>query len=390
MRVACILINDLPVQLAVQDHPTLLHSPLVIGGSPQEAKPVLGASGEAVAFGIEPGFSLHQAYALCPEAVFLPAHGARYREVMEEVAGILDGFSPVVETDDTGAFIDIAGASDEKALAGSIVGQIQQRTGLMSSIGISSGKLFARVAALTAAEDVLEVPPGGEKAFIAPKPVDLLQVSARTLQRIRRLGLRTIGQLAAFPPDSLVAQFGTEGARCHELASGIDRSPLTPRNRPATLASAMDLEPPATINLQVLHGCQVVLQEPLERVRRQGRACREALVRLGFMSGESREGRFYFKRPAVSVSQIQHRLLAWLDGGVPSPVIRLELDLILTGESGTGIGLWPGATAPRQGTREVVRSLKERFGYQPLKKVREIDPQARLPERRFGLADVQE
>lgn len=391
MRVAFVLVKSLPVQLAVLDNPGLLHQPLVIGGSSRETRPVYDASKGAASSGVRPGLSLHQAYALCPEAIFLPADEGRYRQAMAEVTDVLDDFSPVVEVDGVGsAYIDITGVPKEEALAEEIAAQIYRRTRLKCCIGISDGRFFARVAALTTNENVLTVPPGGDKAFIASMPIDLLPGPAETLQRIRYLGLRTIGQLAGFPSESLVAQFGSEGARYHDLANGIDRTRLTPQGKPATVAVAIDLEPPATICLQVLYACQTVLQDPLEETRRQGKSCREMLVRVGFTSGDSIEGRLRFKQPTVSISHIQHRLHSWLDEVTfPSPVVRLELELTLTGEAGTNLRLWSGAMTPRQGTMEVARNLKERFGYQPLKQVRELDPDARLPERRFGLTDVQ-
>jgi len=391
MRVACVLIRNLAVQLSILDNPDLQQRPVVIGGSPREARVVYDASEEAETFGVGPGLSLRQAYALCPEAVFVPADEKRYRQVMDEVAGILDDFSPVVEVNSLGAaFIDISGVPDEEALARQIITQVHSCTGLRCRTGISGGRFFSGVAALTTDEGLLIVPPGEDKAFVAPKSIDLLPASIETRQRIRYLGLRTIGQMADFPPESLVAQFGTDGVRYHELASGIDQTPLTPRRKPATITVTADLEPPATVCLQVMHACLVALEGPLQETRLQGKACREMLVRIRLVSGKSLEGKLRFRQPTASIGHIQHRLHTWLEGGaLSSPVVRLELALTLTREKGTDLSLWSGAAAPRQSIVEVARNLRERLGYQPLKRLREVDPDARLPERRFGLTDVQ-
>jgi len=100
---------------------------VVIGDSPREARVVYDASPEAATFGVGPGLSLRQAYALCPGAIFLPADEERYRQVMDEVAGILDDFSPVVEVNSLGAaFMDISGVPDEETLAHQIITQVHK------------------------------------------------------------------------------------------------------------------------------------------------------------------------------------------------------------------------------------------------------------------------
>jgi len=393
MRIACLLIRNLAVQVASTDASALRGQPLVIGGLPFEAKPVYDASSEAMIFGINVGMPLHQAYALCPEAKFLASDERRYEKVFWQVADVMEGFSPLVDIEGLGcAYLDVSGIRNEQSLAHNIVASISGDIGLSACLGISSGKFFSRVAAFTSrTEAPVIIKQRKEKEFIAPFVIDFLPCSAKTRERLQLLGIRFIGQLSQFSEEALLAQFGSDGILIYELAHGIDWTPLVPRPKLEVILDIAELEPPADTCVEVLQSCQIMLDKLLSSVRAQGKLCRELQVKVIFDSGALQERRLPLKEATSSRAALLRRLGTWLEGiKFPAPAVEMELSLYLARDDGRELYLWPEHQKVRREFVKTASELKLRFGYQPIKKVQVVEPKAVLPERRFRLIDLLE
>jgi nucleotidyltransferase/DNA polymerase involved in DNA repair len=391
MRIGCVLIQSLAVQLALSVDPGMRGQPVVIGGLPFEAKPVHDASPEAAASGVKLGMPLHEAHTLCPEARFLPCDDKKCEEIFEKVVDILERFSPLVEVEKPGcAYLDVSGIQSELSLAQEVLAAISG-TGLRAHLGISSGRFFSWAAAFTSKPEVaVIVPPGEEKEFIAPFSIDFLPCSAETKERLQMLGIRFIGELSRFPREALAAQFGSEGILIYELTCGIDQTPLMPRKKPQVIAEGTELDPPATTDIEMLQSCQSLLDRLLPEVRAEGKACREVLVKVSFALGELWEKKLPLKEATSSKDIILNRIRVWLEGvKFPAPATEVRLSLWLTAETGKRLSLWPDNRL-RPGLAAVANELKLRFNYQPLKKAEEVKPSPILPERRFRLIDTLE
>ncbi len=387
------MVPSFAVQVALAASPALRGQPLVIGGQPFESKTVYDASPEATACGVKVGMPLREAYAFCPGAKFVPAEEWRYRQVFEGIADILERSSPAVDVERPGcACLDIGAVRDEAGLCREIVRQIYGETGLSACLGVSSGKFFARIAALTAPPEApVIVSPGQQREFVAPFSIDLLPCVRESIERLRLLGIRFIGELALFSREALVTQFGCDGALMHDLACGIDRSMLVPRQKPELLTESVSLDSPAVSTAEILHSCEAVLQRLLPKIRQRGRLCREVTVRLDFAPGTSQERSLPLKEPAASTGPVLSRLRTWLETArFPSGVTEIVLTLSLTGEQGKKLSLWPDGKMTDEGMSGAVEKLKLRFGYQPIKRLKEVSPRPVLPEKRFTLTDVTE
>jgi len=388
VRVACVLIHNFAIQVAVTHDPQLRRRPLVIGGSPFEAKPVYDASPEAAACGIKPGMPLRQAYALCPEARFLPSEEKGYRELFEQVLAILDRFSPVVEAERLGcAYLDITGVDGEHGLADEISGSIFSATRLNACLGISSNRFLSRTAAFVAkAEIPVIVSHGEEREFITPFSITCLPCSHETKRRLHLLGIDTIGQLSRFSREALQSQFGTDGTIAYKLARGIDDTPLIPRKK--LISDAAGFDPPLVASHQLAQASEVILDRLLTQTK--GKVCQRIRLQLGFPSGSFRGRKLPLKEPTSAKSVIMSRMMTWLGEVLPEPISHMELSLELAWEEGKMLHLFPQRGGRREEMSRVTNLLRERFGYQPLKRVVMTDPDALLPERRFKLADLQE
>lgn len=215
--------------------PELKGKPVVVGGKPDRRGVVASASYEARKFGLHAGMPLSTAHRLCPRAIFIEGNFARYQEASAKFMTILADFSPFLEP--TGldeAYLDVTGF---ESLHGSIVemaAKIKQRIkndlGLPSSVGIASGKVVAKIAAEQSKPDgLLEVPAGGERAFLAPLPAgELPGIGKKSELRLKGLGIHSIGQIAGMSPETLKAYFGIAGVIMHRHANGIDDRPVEP------------------------------------------------------------------------------------------------------------------------------------------------------------------
>ncbi|MCI0398547.1 MAG: hypothetical protein L0322_26955, partial [Chloroflexi bacterium] len=107
---------------------------------------------------------------------------------------------------------------------------VRKQTHLSPAIGLARQRLAAQIAATLARPNhARPVPAGNEVAFLADQPVHFLPLDKETARRLRLLGIRTLGQLAALPPTSVQAQFGAAVASLHKLVRGEEAAPLRPR-----------------------------------------------------------------------------------------------------------------------------------------------------------------
>ncbi|MEA2620111.1 MAG: polymerase [Chloroflexota bacterium] len=177
--------------------------------------------------------SLREAYRRCPGAVFLPVDGRRYQAASRDVMSILRRYTPLVEPISIDeAFLDVTGSAalfgDGPTIAGRIKGETRAEVGLTASVGVATTKLVAKIASdLRKPDGLVVVPVGEESAFLAPLPIGRLWgVGEKTAVALREYSVRTIGDLAALPPDLLVRRFGKHGASLVDRARGIDPDPV--------------------------------------------------------------------------------------------------------------------------------------------------------------------
>ncbi len=210
-------------------NPELWGKPVVVGGRPGGRGVVAAASYEARAFGLHSGMPLKTASRLCPQAIFIEGSFPKYRDASQKFMAILADFSPFLEPmgldeaylDVTG-FESIYGSIHRMAVA--IKQRIKDELRLCASVGITSGKVVAKVASeLSKPDGLIEVARGEEPSFLAPLPVAKLPGIGKKTERIlRSLGINTIGELSATPLSVLKSHFGASGEVLYRSASGTD------------------------------------------------------------------------------------------------------------------------------------------------------------------------
>ncbi len=185
------------------------------------------------------------------EAVFLPVNHARYDMVSQEMMNMIRTYAYAFEqvgVDE--AYLDVSKRVDgsyEKArhLATEIKKEIFAKEKITCSIGIGPNKLVAKIAAGRKKPNGLTVVrPEEVQQFVSDLPVrELMGVGRKTEKKLRELGIKTIGQLAACNIGRLVGVFGnTLGNYFHNASLGIDETPVEQRGRAKSISRIVTLK----------------------------------------------------------------------------------------------------------------------------------------------------
>lgn len=226
-----------------RDNSSLQGKPVIVGGLGTRGV-VSTASYEARVFGVHSAMSMVEARQRCPQGVFLSCNHAKYQEVSTQIMDILSEYSPLVEplsVDE--AFLDVSGMewlfSSPRQIAVEIKQKIRQQTGLTASAGVAANKLLAKLASdLKKPNGLVVVPPGTERELLAALPIRKLwgigKASAKLLQR---LGINTIGELAAADTKLLIRQLGPSAQELQRLACGSDNRPVVAGHEPKSMGN---------------------------------------------------------------------------------------------------------------------------------------------------------
>ncbi|WP_283133593.1 DNA polymerase IV [Rhizohabitans arisaemae] len=269
------------------DRPELVGKPVIVGVSGGRGV-VLSATYEARRFGVHSAMPMTRARRLCPHAVVIPPSRGRYGEVSRGVMEIFHEFTPEVEpiaSDE--AFLDVAGAGrrvGRPARIGELIrARVRERFGITCSVGVAGTKFVAKLASQQCKPDGLLVVPVAEVvAFLHPLPVAALWgVGEKTETVLRRLGIRTVGDLARVPEATLRRELGSAaGTALAALAWGRDDRKVVPHAPDKSIGAeetfAADVDDPEVIRRELLR----LSERVAARLRAGGRAGRTVSVKL--------------------------------------------------------------------------------------------------------------
>jgi DNA polymerase-4 len=210
--------------VAIRDRPELHDVPVVVGGGHRGV--VLSANYPARGYGVRSGMSGVEARRLCPGLVEVPPDFDVLRPVSKAIMETFRSFTPVVEVMSLDeAFLDVRGAArlfgPPERIAERIRARVRSAHGITCSVGIAATVSVAKLASRRAKPDgVLVIPPERFVEVVHPLDVgELYGVGAATRDRLHRLGLVTVGDVARIPVDDLRRMVGGHlGGMLHALA----------------------------------------------------------------------------------------------------------------------------------------------------------------------------
>ncbi|NBO05571.1 MAG: DNA polymerase IV [Actinobacteria bacterium] len=298
-RILHVDMNAFFVACELLRRPELVGRPVVVGGSAQRGV-VAAASYEARQFGVKSAMASAQAHRLCPHAVFLDGDHDFYGEISGRVFEVFHHFTPLVEglsLDE--AFLDVTGAQRIFGVASEIAHQVRDavrdRVGLACSVGVATSKFIAKLATefakprasrerIDPGPGVFEVVPGTELQFLHPLDVGMLWgVGPVTLEKLHRLALRTVGDVAACDRRVLTAALGAGLAEhLSDLSHAIDDRVVEPDRETKSIGSeetfANDVSSPIELRRHLLRMADTVAR----RCRDQRLAARTVTLKIRY------------------------------------------------------------------------------------------------------------
>jgi nucleotidyltransferase/DNA polymerase involved in DNA repair len=366
-----------------RDRPELRGKPVIVGADPRGGRGrgvVATASYEARKFGVRSALPISQAWKLCPQGVYVPPDMEKYARVSDQVMEILHEFTDLVEPlsiDE--AFLDVTGSrralGDGVTIARNLKDRIRQELSLTASVGLAASKLVAKVASdMRKPDGLVVVEPGTEEAFLAPLPVRRLWgVGPKTEESLARLGVQTIGDLAALAEDRLDHKLGTHGHDLLRLARGLDDRPVIAHGEGAKSVGHEHTFSVDTSSADVLRRTLLALCDQVAR-RLRRHDLRARTITLKYRDETFRTLTRARTMPESTNAGDALFAVAWeLFQGVHGPrrVRLLGVSASGFGESGDQAGLFAGATRPADRLRDQVT---ERFGEGTLVRASVLDP----------------
>jgi protein ImuB len=308
-----------------------------------------------------------------------PGAGPQAARWFERVITVVTGFCPNVEVAEPGvcAFGARGPAryfGGEAALADKIIAAVTE-LGVESRIGVADGMFAARLAARQAspASPCLVIPVAGTPGFLAAQPVTVLadqdtaaqDTAARDLAGLlKRLGLSTLGDLAALPAGDVASRFGDAGETAHRLARGLDSRPLAARRPADDLSVAREFDPPEPLAEPVVFAAKALAEQLHEDLAARGLTCVRVQVRATWADGTD-NSRLWRHDGLLTAAGVADRVRWQLDGWRPAPgdephaqggiaVLRLVPDQVVRA-TGHQLALWGEAVISDRVARAAMR-----------------------------------
>ena len=436
VMVICVLYPRFELLAALGDRRALLSEPAALAPEAGREQVVGEVSAPAEAFGVVRGMRLGEAMSRCPSLRLVPPDPEGVRSLWSVVLDRLEGIGAELESDRAGAAFFVA-AGLEGIHGGDLAGVLaaaRRALGAGARFGAAPSRFAAHAAALQArprrARRSAAVRPGGLAAqpgalasatrpgglaaqpgalasaarpvpagahvveegavrdFLAPLPVGLLRTRPELQalpEVLERLGIRTLGELAALPSRAVAERFGHPGLLALDLSRGRD-IPLELRRPCEPVVERLDL-PEAASGQQLERALELLIARVLARRERRGRSLRALAVSARFVAGGTWRTAVTLRHASADPARIRLALAQKLtELPAPSESLALEVEAFGPPAQDQGRLLDEAASVRRARLGEAVRQARQAAGADAALRVLDVDPDSRIPERRAVLA----
>jgi protein ImuB len=356
VRVACGLVQDLPLAAALRASPELVGLPLaVVSGAGPRAE-VVAASPEAARRGVRRLASTAHARAACAELCVRVASPALERAAREALLDASLGLSPraALAPPSAGAYAGEAAVYVDASGVGSLH---RSEAGFATALGVAAQKLgLPAVATVAGSRSVAHLlargiarlgpgaarvlPPGGEVELLSPLPIDLLDPGDELAEALTRYGVRTLGELLALPRRALATRLGKGVLPLVALARGDPVEAQIPAPARGRLIEAIDLDFAIDREEPLVFVLQGLLSRLVARLDARALACAGLVLRLDLERGGRDERRVGLAAPSADLRALVRLARHALEARPPraavvgarveaeaSPLQRDQLDL---------------------------------------------------------------
>jgi len=398
--IACALIPRFALLAILGERQALLSRPLALAPEPGGPQVVGETSGPAEAFGVHAGMRITEALARCPELALVPPDPERSEAAWEEALRRLEGIGAAVEPRRPGgAFFEAEGL---RGMWGGTVEGVLRRArkaiGGSVRLGAGSSRLCAHAAALRARprRAPVIVPQAMTRAFLSSLPVgllrDLLEGEWERVdlpEKLERLGIERLGELAELPRAAVADRFGEPGLRALRMARG-EGEPLRPRQAHEDLVERLEL-PEAISGAQLERALALLVDRLLANAGRRGRSLRRLQLAARLAGGGSWRAVAALRQSSADPRRLRLALEPKLRE-LPGSALTLSLAALELGPpAGEQSSLDELGLKQRQRRlAEAVRQARAVAGTDAVLRVLEVDAGSRVPERRSLLTPYQE
>ena len=350
--------------------------------------------------GVKPGMTVSQAIGLCPTLRLIEPDPVHYDERFANLLSALTEVSPVVEAAELGlAYVGVDGLEGIYGSRGKIIEALKKTLECwnVGRIGFGPGKFIAWVAASRAKPgEAIVVPLGEEQRFLAAQPVSVLPLDPDTHRRLRQLGIRSLGVLAALPEAAVTAQFGALGKRLWRLAAGRIAEPVEGCVAPEPIVAALTFFTPVGERELLVHSLDQLIARALKHPRRIGWRVHAVRLRADLEGSSSWLAAILLKDPTAAADRIAAPLRTRLEQSPPTGAVErlvLEFTAFAPGTAELQLFARDAQAAARAGQQRALQSaareIRMRVKRSSLYHIIEVQPWSRLPERRYALIDYE-
>ena len=262
--------------------------PTAVAGSVELRKGIVVTSSyEARARGVRTGMTVRQALAACPELILIRPNFDLYRKYSRAFLKIAESYTPLVEAVSIDeCFLDVTGSGQfgtPVEIAEAIRQRVRAELSLPCSIGVGPNKLLAKMASDMRKPDAVTVLRRRDvPKLLWGKPCQALYgIGPKTAEKLKKLNIRTIGDLAMADEALLVSRFGVYGAWMKRAAHGYDDSPVNPVPEAAkSVGHATTLPADMTEREDLRRVLLNLADQTSRRLRRKGMLCRGVQIAI--------------------------------------------------------------------------------------------------------------
>ncbi len=223
--------------------PALRDVPCAVAGDPVNRHGIILAKNQlAKKAGVKTAETIWEAKQKCPELILVPPDYSRYIHYSRLARELYCEYTDRVEPfgiDE--CWLDLTGCpcDDGVAVAEELRRRVKEELGLAVSVGVSWNKIYAKLGSdLKKPDAVTAITRDNYLDVVYPLPVgELLYIGRATSRKLRRIGVRTIGELVALGPSYLRSIFGVVGLSLYTFAAGLDETPVTKAGREVPVKS---------------------------------------------------------------------------------------------------------------------------------------------------------
>jgi protein ImuB len=383
----CVFLPRFELAVAAGGRDALMAGPAALAPEPGREQLVGEVSAAAEAAGVHRGMRLGEALSRCPALALVPPDPVAVNDAWEEVLERLESVGAAVEPSAPGlACFDARGL--RRLHGGTLDGVVAATRAALrrpARIGAGPSRFCALAGAARARARRAEIVAGARE--LAGESVALLRHCDETAHLplvLERLGIDTLGALAALPRAAVADRFGPAGLRARELALGRD-TPLRPRNPGERVEESLTL-PESASGPQLERALALLIDRLLARRDRRGRTIRAAVLSAVLVEGGTWRERVVFREATGDPARMRLALTGRL-ATMPAPADALRLAVDRFGPPpGAGGALFSDGVEQRAARlREAIRQARAAAGPDAALRVLETDPQSRVPERRAVL-----